>query len=74
MHNLVSTGVPFPLTTVQVPNLALTHKSQETDNSEGRSMLRGAACPGRVACLGNQYAVEGEQHNRALHSILIEDN
>ncbi len=27
VHNLASTGVPFALTTVQVPNLALTHNS-----------------------------------------------
>ncbi len=26
VHNLASTSVPFTLTTVQVPNLALTHK------------------------------------------------
>ncbi len=25
-HDLASTGVPFTLTTVQVPNLALTYK------------------------------------------------
>jgi hypothetical protein len=30
VHSLSSTGVPFTLTTVQVPNLALTHKKQIT--------------------------------------------
>ncbi len=30
VHNLASTGVPFILTTVQVLNLALTHKKRIT--------------------------------------------
>jgi hypothetical protein len=30
VHNLSSTGVPFTLTTVQVPNLARTHKKRIT--------------------------------------------
>jgi hypothetical protein len=30
VHILASTGVPFTLTTVQVPNLALTHKKRIT--------------------------------------------
>ncbi len=30
MHNLASTSLPFTLTTVQVPNLALTHKKRIT--------------------------------------------
>jgi hypothetical protein len=30
VHNLSSTDVPFTLTTVQVPNLALTHKKRIT--------------------------------------------
>jgi hypothetical protein len=34
VHNLASTGVPFTLTTVQVPNLALTHKKGITVYNE----------------------------------------
>jgi hypothetical protein len=30
VHNLASTSVPVTLTTVQVPNLALTHKKWVT--------------------------------------------
>jgi hypothetical protein len=30
VYNLASTGVPFTLRTVQVPNLALTHKKRIT--------------------------------------------
>jgi hypothetical protein len=30
VHNLASTSVPFPLTTVQVPNFAQTHTKRNT--------------------------------------------
>jgi hypothetical protein len=43
VHNLASTGVPFTLTTVQVPNLALTHKKRITvyDRTHSRSVIGG---------------------------------
>jgi hypothetical protein len=45
---LASSSVPFTLTTVQVPNLALN--SQETDNSEGVT----ASCSRRTKHPGEQ--------------------
>jgi hypothetical protein len=37
VHLLASRSVPFTLTTIQAPNLALTHK--KTDNSAGKMII-----------------------------------
>ena len=38
-HDLASTGVPFTLTTVQVPNLAITHTKRITVRVASRLLI-----------------------------------
>jgi hypothetical protein len=45
VHILVLTSVPFTLTTVPVPNLALTHTKRITVYVVSLKKKRGAGCP-----------------------------
>jgi hypothetical protein len=75
-HDLASTGVPFTLTTMQVPNLALTHKKRITVcmGISGLKLEGGGVCAvGDIvfsACVRTPRSIM-DLHKQAIPLILM---
>jgi hypothetical protein len=63
VHILASTSVPFTLTTVQVPNLALTNKKRITVHASYNSQLAKEAPPRLMETEGWCRNVKGWEYN-----------